>query len=372
MSDVATPMVDAAAEMLARLSTDQRDRATWPFPSDEERRRWYYTPTDHGGLSLADMDSTQHRLVHKLLVTGLSEPGYVTAAVILGQDNILDRLEGFTVDFGRARGRDPMLYWIAVFGRPGLEGAWSWRFGGHHLSLHFTMVDGRIRSTTPCFMGTDPASAPLLGPHVHRPLGGAEDLGRELARSLDPSQAARALISPVAPTDIIGSNRSVMTGGDQPLALPDIWRGRFEQQIHDQLVAMETGTADELGLEQEHLDRLSFSTTPKGIPAADLSAPQQEMLRALLMTYVGRIHDDLADEQAAKFAGDGLDGLSFLWAGGLDVGEPHYYRVQGLDLLVEYDNAQRSGNHAHSVWRDLSNDFGGDPLAQHYASGHRH
>ncbi|MGB5755913.1 MAG: DUF3500 domain-containing protein, partial [Acidimicrobiales bacterium] len=163
-SDAASAMADAATDLLAGLSADQRARACWPFPSDEERRRWFYTPTDHGGLPLAAMDSKQHRLVHRLLAAALSRAGYVTAAVIMAQENILDEFEGFSVDFERDRGRDPMLYWVAVFGDPSLDRRWSWRFGGHHLSLHFTIDGGRVAAVTPCFMGADPAASPLLGP----------------------------------------------------------------------------------------------------------------------------------------------------------------------------------------------------------------
>ena len=78
------------------------------------------------------------------------------------------------------------------------------------------------------------------------------------------------------------------------------------------------------------------------------------MLRALLDVYVGRVPEELADVQAAKYADDdALDELSFAWAGGLEPGQPHYYRVQGGTLLAEYDNTQRGVNHVHTVWRDL-------------------
>ena len=59
--------------------------------------------------------------------------------------------------------------------------------------------------------------------------------------------------------------------------------------------------------------------------------------------------------------------LCFLWAGGAERHEPHYYRIQGERLFIEYDNSQRGANHIHTVWRDLANDFGGDALARHYA-----
>lgn len=369
---VAEAMVTAATDLLDRLSADQRARATWPFPSDEERRLWFFTPTDHGGLPLTEMDSTQHRLVHRLLATGLSEAGYVTAATIIGLENVLDRLEGFQVDFERDRGRDPLLYWIAVFGTPGLDGTWGWRFGGHHVSLHFTIVDGEIVSTTPCFLGADPARSPLLGPHPLRPLAGAEDLGRELVRSLSAQQAAAAILAPVPPVDIVGSNRTTLHDGDTALPLPVIWRARFEEGLDRALARMNDRTEADLGIEDHHVEALAFTRAPKGLPATELSAEQQDLLRDLLGVYVGRIADGLADAEHAKFAGSGIEGLRFAWAGGTEVGQPHYYRIQGAELLVEYDNAQRGGNHIHTVWRDLTADFGGDPLADHYTTGHRH
>ncbi|MDH3295817.1 MAG: DUF3500 domain-containing protein, partial [Acidimicrobiia bacterium] len=175
--DLAEQMAERATALLDSLDGDQRIAATWPF-DDGERQLWFYTPTDHGGLPLASMTATQHRLTHRLVATGLSEAGYVTAAAIIGLENVLDRLENWSVQYGRERARDPLLYWVAVFGSPGGE-AWGWRFGGHHISLNYTILDGEVASTTPLFFGADPASAPLLGPHPHRPLGGAEDLGRE-------------------------------------------------------------------------------------------------------------------------------------------------------------------------------------------------
>ena len=102
-----------------------------------------------------------------------------------------------------------------------------------------------------------------------------------------------------------------------------------------------------------------------------MTSDQREILRALLDVYIGRIPDDLADEQRAKYTADSdLDGLHFLWAGSLEQGKGHYYRVQGDTFLAELDNTARGANHVHTVWRDLTNDFGADVLADHYRSDH--
>jgi Protein of unknown function (DUF3500) len=365
-SMVAGRMAEAAATLIDSWDQAQRRVACRPFPDEDERRLWYYTPTDHGGLPLAAMGGVQRQNVHRLVATGLSTPGYVTVAVIMGLDDILDQLEGWSVDFGRERGRDPQLYYITIFGEPGGDAPWGWRFGGHHVSLHYTIIGGEVVASTPNFLGADPAVSPLLGPHLHRPLAAAEDLGRELFRALGEQQRARALVSAVAPADLVGSNRPKLEVGHRPLPVTDIWRRRFDGRIAQFLSGMQADMEATLGLEEAHLDALSFTAEPKGIPVRVLDAGQTSILRELLGCYLARLPDQLADQQARLVEGE-FDRLGFLWAGSAERGEPHYYRIQGERLFIEYDNTQRGVNHIHTVWRDLANDFGGDALARHYA-----
>ena len=80
---------------------------------------------------------------------------------------------------------------------------------------------------------------------------------------------------------------------------------------------------------------------------------------------------DLAAERMSRVQGAGVDRVTFAWAGPTSVGARHYYRVQGPQLLLEWDNTQRGANHAHSVWRDPEADFGLDVLARHRAA-HAH
>ncbi|MEL6984203.1 MAG: DUF3500 domain-containing protein, partial [Actinomycetota bacterium] len=349
-------------------------RATWPI-DDEERQRWFYTPTDHGGLGLDDMDGGQQRLTHQLVATGLSTPGYVTMSAIMGLENVLDHTEGWIATFGRLRGRDPQQYRIAIFGQPGPTGRWGWRFGGHHVSISLSMADGSVVGVTPLFLGADPASSPLLGPHPLRPLAGAEDLGRELVRSLDPDQLPQAQLSTVAPTDLITGNRTILADGDRMMPLPEVWRGRLEERLHQAMTRAQVAADEKAGITEDQLDALAFTLEPKGLAIEALGPDQREIAVALLDVYLDRIPTELADEERAR-AMAGLDRLRFLWAGGIEVGDPHYYRLQGPDLLVEYDNTQRDANHVHTVWRDLRRDFGGgsdgDALARHYTDPDQH
>jgi len=374
-SETAKAMAAAAAAWLDALDPAQRAVAAGTAPSadaesDAERRRWFYTPTDHGGLTLNAQRPGQQQLVMRLIATGLSEAGYNTAAAILGLDNVLDRAEGWAVDWGRERGRDPGMYYLRVFGEPGGAGAWGWRFGGHHISLNNLVVDGVVRSVTPCFFGADPASSPLLGGPPLRPLAGTEDAARELIRSLDPDQAARAVLLDRAPSDIVGANRSQLSEGDELIHLRDIWRGLFaETRLLDMITRAGDRAEQASGYDAADHQRLALTSTPKGLPAASLAAGQRQLLRAVLATYLDRVPAGLAPQP--DYADDAaLDAVHLAWAGPTEAGAPHYYRLQGPRLLIEYDNTQHNANHAHAVWRDPAADVGYDVLGAHLTEHH--
>ena len=370
MSDFVGAMTLRALALVKSFSKSQKKIAMKSY-SDQDRSVWFYTPTDHGGLSFSDMSSTQHRLVLSLVSSGLSASGYNTVAAIMGLDNILDNVEGFKVNFKRERGRDPLLYYITIFGNPGSNQEWGWRLGGHHISLHYTIKGSSILSFTPSFFGADPADSPLLGPHLHRPLASLEDLGRELFSSLSGSSLQSALISPVPPVDLTSGNRSVLSEGDKPMDLIDLWRGGFEGDTAKFLMDLQKGAEELLSLEEKHIEVLKFSFKPKGVQSIHLEDSQKEILESLLKAYLDRLPDHLADAQLQNIRKD-FDNLFFCWAGKKEKYQPHYYRIQGKQIFVEYDNTQRGANHIHTVWRDLENDFAGDVLKSHYSNSPHH
>ena len=368
---VAGRMAQAALLWLEQLDPDQRRIAVGAVPGDDpsdgERRRWFYTPTDHGGLTFH-----QQRAAMRLVSTGLSTPAYVTVATTMGLENVLDQIEGFVTTFDRERGRDPGLYYLRVFGDPEDSAPWGWRFGGHHVSLNNLVVDGALVSSTPLFLGADPASSPLLGGAVNRPLARVEDLGRELVSTLRGDAARQAILLAKAPSDVVTANRTVVSDGDQVIPLAGVWRDeRFPDPFEQAKLQTLSDTIDEnAGLTTDEQLTVSYTSAPKGIAAADLDADQRVILRALLGTYLDRAPEGLSP--APAYADDRtLDAVHVAWAGSLEPGQPHYYRLQGPGLLIEWDNTQRGANHAHSVWRDPSSDFGLDVLARHRADHHR-
>ncbi|HEX4257957.1 MAG TPA: DUF3500 domain-containing protein [Streptosporangiaceae bacterium] len=374
-AEIATRMAAAATTWLEALEPDQRAVATRPAPgtgteSEAERQRWFYTPTDHGGLTLGAQTPAQQRLAHQLVASGLSRAGYVTVATIIGLENILDHAEGWVASWERDRGRDPELYYLRVFGQPGGPEPWGWRFGGHHVSLNNLVVDGQVQAMTPCFLGADPAVSPLLGPEPLRPLAGAEDLARELMRSLGPDQEATATLHSRAPSDIVGGNRPRLADGDKMIRLRHIWNGSFtDPDVVAALLAADNGNEDFTGYDAADHHQMALTAAPRGLPARELDDSQRRQLRRVLACYLGRVPEEVSplrdydDERT-------LDAVHLAWAGPVAAGQPLYYRLQAPGLLIEYDNVQRRANHANSVWRDPESDFGLDVLAAHRAAHH--
>ncbi|SBT39671.1 Protein of unknown function (DUF3500) [Micromonospora auratinigra] len=307
-------MRTAAGALLAALDEPARQRARHDF-DDDARRRLEYRPRPRPGVALADLDTAARKAAHRLLATALSPGAYAQAMAVVALEEVLDRAEGWR------RGRHSGDYWVAVFGDPTRDDRWGWRFEGHHLSVSMTVVDDRV-SPAPLFLGANPATVRHAGRPVSRPLGPEEDLALDLLDALGPAGRAAAVIADEAPDDIISATRPDAPGRLEPLGAP----------------------ADRLG--------------PSG----------RALLHRLVALYLDRLPPELAAREAAR-----LDGgrLHFAWAGPPRAGARHYYRVQGDDLLIEYDNTADDGNHAHTVLRRPAGDFGADVLAAHHARVHR-
>jgi hypothetical protein len=330
------------------LTGEQQKAARLDFADEAERRRWYYTPAGRPGLALADMTAEQSQAVFRMLAVGLSEAGYHHVSTVIGLEHVLDRRYGFPARlYGGTPGtriRSPGNYRVAVFGTPG-DPIWSWRIGGHHVALQFT-VRGEAVSVTPAFFGAEPARLTMPGDTLIRVLAAQEDTARALLTSLDPAQRAATVISPVAPTDMVQENSPRVFVG----AVPTIGgEGPGGQVLRDYL-----------RITPDHDEMYRYTTRPKGLLARDMPDRQQEMLRAVIETYFAHVAEPIRAQYGHLLAGAAFAGTAFAWAGPAEPGEAHYYRIQGDRLLIEYDCAQNGANHTHSAWRDPAGDFGAD------------
>jgi Protein of unknown function (DUF3500) len=351
-------MSRAAKGFLESLEDGQRAKASLAFADEETRRRWYYTPTPRHGLAIREMNAIQYQWLRRLMASSLSEAGYNYAALVLALEWSVDYHSDFPDrtygDLAGTRVRDPGNYSVAVFGTPGDNSGWGWTIGGHHLSLHFTVVNGSV-SPTPAFFGAEPARLTMPSGRTVRLLAAEEDIARELLAQLNLDQRASAIISDIAATDIVQRNLARVEDG----ALYTIGGSGPGGQ----------GLRDKLGLTPEHDEKLRFSiSAPKGLAGRDMNPDQRQLLSNLFRAYLAHLPAAITHQYQSLVSPERLDDVHFAWAGATELAQPHYYRVQGDRLLVEYDCSQNDANHTHSVWRDPQGDFGEDLLADHYAT----
>jgi hypothetical protein len=313
----APAMAAAANSFLSALDPPKRAKARVAFNSGE-RLNWDFVPRERQGVSIKEMSSEERRAALALLKSSLSAGGFTKADAILRLEEVLFAVSGNRI-------RDPELYFFTIFGEPSGQGAWGWRYEGHHVSLNWTVVDGKLVASTPQFLGANPADVRDGPQKGRRALVAEEDLGRALVKSINAGPGgALAIVSRNAPDEIL-------TGSSRRAAI------------------------------QENT----------GISYGTLTDQQQGLLLSLIREYASVQPPAEAQARLARVKAE-LPGVKFAWMGGLEKGQGHYYRIQGSTFLIEYDNTQDHANHIHSVWRAFKGDWGEDILAEHYRTAPHH
>jgi Protein of unknown function (DUF3500) len=299
----------SARAFLDSLPASLRARAAFPF-AGSERTRWHWTvpaSVPRNGLPLRDLTAAQRRLALALLRSSTSASGYRKALDIMALQGVLRRMNtGFSDPF------DPDLYFVSVFGTPG-DRVWGWRFEGHHLSRHFTVVGDTV-VTEPFFLGAWPTRAGSAYRTVargFRTMPREEDAAREIVLSLS---------------------------------------GRLRRQV---VFSQESLT--------DHLSQNAVRVSPLervGVLAGELPSGGQRRVLEIVRTYLANHPAVVARDALARVERAGLGRIRFGWAGTTQPGRPQYYRLQGPTFLLEFDNSRNEGTHIHSVWRDFQRDFG--------------
>jgi hypothetical protein len=311
---------DPAVKFLNSLNQTQRDKAQLPL-DDMSRTDWHFIPGSmfpRAGIQLNEINSTQKELLNDLLQSFLSQTGYLKTKKIIDLENVLLEITGDSVM------RDPGKYFVAFYGKPGIDSLWAWSFEGHHLSLNFTVHNG-IATIAPRFIGASPATIHSGTRKGERTLDKEEDLGLQLINSL--------------------------TGEQRKLAI-------FQQKPFSGIV---TANSIEVG-----------QLNPVGIKFNELNPDQQLIFLNLLNEYLSTVPTELAEKRMESIKKEEMDAVKFGWAGATVSGEGHYYRIQGKSFLIEFDNTQSNANHIHTVWRDFNGDFGRDLIREHYENSDHH
>src|SRR5215203_1627317 len=310
-------MTTAAVNFLQSLSAIQIQKAQFAFDA-EDRYNWHYIPKERKGIPIKELNTEQYNTAMELLHAALSDTGFKKTTAVIKLEGVLREVEGRTEtdDY-----RDAGKYYFSIFGKPATDKIWGWRLEGHHISFNFSSENNQLVSGTPGFIGSNPAvvlSGPEKGLEI---LKDETELGFNVLHSLNADQKKKAVISTKAPGDIItASNRKAMI------------------------------------------------ENPQGILYSELNRQQQKLFMQLLRLYIHRYKAAFASKMMKEVQDAGMSNLRFAWAGDEQrgVGHPHYYRIQGPTVIIEYDNTQNNANHIHTVVRDLKNDFGGDVLLEHY------
>lgn len=304
-----------ANAFLNTLSGELRSKAQFAF-GDAERFKWNFVPIERKGPSFRDFNEKQRNAAIALLRVSLSEQGYQKATGIIELEDVLKIIENRSP---ADHYRDVLNYHILIFGEPSSIKEWGWRFEGHHVSLNFSSTKGTVVSSTPSFFGSNPGIVTIGEKKGKQILKKEMELGFLLVNSLDEKQLKDALIADKAPSEIITGN-----------------------------------------------SRKASFLKPGGIDFSKLNEDQKKIFLQLLDVYIKNYASKFSEKFLEKIKKAGIDNLQFAWAGSLQPGNGHYYRIQGPVLLIEYDNTQNNANHVHTVVRDLTNDFGEDVLNEHY------
>jgi len=302
------------------LNEVQKEKIFYPF-DEMNRYEWHYLPTSmfpRRGIAVKDLDTTQKEKLNHILQAFLSKEGYDKTKQIMGLENVLQKLEPNNAH------RIPENYVLAIYGLPGKDSVWGWKFSGHHIALNFTVIKDKI-AFTPFFFGANPATVRDGLQKGLRVMKAEEDLGFELVNSFTQEQKQKALFHFKAFTDIVTTNAAQVA----PLK-------------------------------------------PVGIFARDMTHEQKTVLNKLIVAYLLSIPPAIANARMKKITTEDMNSIRFGWAGGTEPGTPHYYRVQGKTFFIEFDNTQNNANHIHAVWRDFNGDFGLDLLKEHYQNSQHH
>ena len=297
--------VDAANALLDALAEDQRSAALLAFDSPL-RPNWSNLPASmtrfaRNGVRIGDLDARQKQLMHEFLRAALSPGGYAKVVGIVGAEDAL------AASSGRQLSADN--FWLAFFGEPSPESPWGWQFGGHHLAVNVTVVDGRSY-LSPTLVAIEPASYEVDGVTV-APLAAEVQTGLALMHALDDAQQSAARVQ--RPSEL-------WTGAGKDGVLPPV----------------------------------------EGSSVAGWNEAQRAVLLDAVALWVGLLPAASAQARLAEIADDLAD-TTFAWHGDVDAGRPIYYRIQGPTLIIEFATQSRSGGeraHYHSIYRDPTNEYG--------------
>ena len=246
-------------------------------------------------------------LLKEISGTGADE-GYDEMQQLLNADDYLALKK--SSDYGSGN------YYMAFLGTPSASGIFEIQYGGHHTAFANTYKDGVLVGATPSFRGAEPFGKFEQNGRSNEPMVQEHAAFAAILASLTPEQQQAARLTNTFRDVVLGPNKDGQ-----------------------------------------------FPTTPLGIKCSALSSAQKKLVLAAINTYTDDIDEKDAAPYLKKYTKE-LDNTYLSFTGTTDfVTRNDYVRLDGPSLWIEYvsqNGVVYAGIHPHSVWRDKTNDYGGN------------
>lgn len=318
--------VSAADGLLGALSDEDLSKIIHPLDSKVWRAwmnpEFYLLPY---GLRLEELDASALERCMALIESSVSPEGYRKIVDLMRINEFLGDILGMQKVINRGS------YNVNIFGTPSLEQPWGWNFWGHHVCLN-TLFVGKQQVFTPVFFGAEPNEIDEGEFAGTVAFTDQDRAGLALIRSLDPEQAAKAVL--------------------------------YHQKRDPAMPPGRIAPGDELHLGGCFQDNRTIPY--EGINAAELTEAQQNLLLSVVALFLDYQPDGPRSARIAD-ARQHLDDTWFCWIGGTEDEDVFYYRIQSPVIMVEFDhhgglalaNPEPERFHVHTTVRTPNgNDYG--------------
>ncbi len=265
------------------------------------------------GLQSSTFSTAQWTAFYNLLKAATSttaNEGNEEYIGILAADDYLNSIGGGS-DYGSGN------YYVAFIGTPSTTGLWCLQIGGHHGTIIYTYNGGKMTGGTPSFRSTEPFPSYVWKNVTYQPI--AQELN-----------TLSAMLKGLSSAELTAAKRSA--------AQNDLILGPGQDS--------------------------KFPTTKTGVRVGDLTQAKKDLVLAAIKTYTDDLDDKAAAAVYAKYKAD-IDNTYISYVGTTDLtSKGDFVLIDGPNVWIEFSMQGgiivKNANHPHSVWRDRTNDYGGN------------
>ncbi|MDP5254479.1 MULTISPECIES: DUF3500 domain-containing protein [unclassified Vibrio] len=323
---VKTCGTDAGYERLVCLTnvlketlSDEQLALTQLDYSIEKAKTWSNLPAgavpSRPGIFLGELSVKQRGIVKAIMMeaTGSdTNEGFDEMVQTLNADDYIG-----TISTDYKAGYSSFNTKFAFLGDPSSDEVWQLYYGGHHLAFTNTYKNGHMIGATPSFRGIEPFPAFDMNGRTNIPMQQERDAFAAMLNSLSQDQRQQAKLA--------GVYRDILAGPQEDDAIPE---------------------------------------TQEGVSVSQLNDEQKALVMAAIETYVGDIDEADANAYMEKYRSE-LDDTTIGYSGTVEMNsEDDYVRIHGPSVWIEFSlqsnkSTNKVGIHPHSVWRDRTDDYGG-------------